>query len=200
MPDRPALVARHSESTVLLPDHKDPRCIPVYRAHLTGKLRLPTPFQKKKSDTASATSYRTRLCLCHSLSSGKCSVGVHLPKGWHQLPSRRYWASSASHFRQGLTGVGIGHTRLNDNLLCSPSPSCSLALFYFQNATQCLLSGPWLSCCCDYYRITRRIAIIQNAELRHIPEWHLNLKYDANYHRVLVPRLLVRQQRKRINM
>lgn len=141
-------------------------------------------FKNKGSGTASATSNRASLCLYQSLSGSKCSVGVHLPKGWHQLLTRRHWAWSGSGFRQGLTGVGIGHTRLNDNL---PSRLLHARSLPFSKRYTVPLSGPWLSSCSDDYRITRRIAVIQNAELRHMPEWHLNLNYDANYHWVLMP-------------
>lgn len=109
------------------------------------------------------------------LSSSKCRAWMYIcVKGWHPLLTSTHSVPSTSQFRQWLTSVGIGHARLNNNLPCSPT-SLSLLLLHsllFSHQYIVSLPGYWLSHCSDCNRRWRRkkIAIIQNTELRHIPE------------------------------
>lgn len=136
-------MAQHSESTVRLPDHKEPRCAPVCWAQLTGKMRAACSHLSKSLTlhqlglTTLVYPYTTHL------SGSKCSACVYIGvKGWHPLLTSAHWVPSTSQFRQRLTSVGIGHARLNNNLPCSPtSPSRFFARLYFHTATLCLSQG-----------------------------------------------------------
>lgn len=175
----------------------------------------PLLIRFKKSDTASAGSNHSRsslylsfvrqqiqcacVCMCLSVSEWM------RVKGWHPLLTGAHRVPSTSQFRQCLTSVGIGHTRLNNNLPGSPSSYSPSCLFYSLLFSHCYIvsfSGSWLSHCSDgQWRKKKKEKIVMTLNTAmHILEENLKLKSDANHHRVVLPWLLVRQQRKHINM
>lgn len=96
---------------------------------------------------------RESACMCVCFTHTHLSVSKRMRmKGWHPLLTGVHRVPSTSQLRQCLTSVGIGHTRLNNNLPgpftpSSYSPSC---LFHSLLLSHCYIvsfSGCWLSRC-----------------------------------------------------
>lgn len=100
--------------------------------------------------------------------------------------------------------MGIGHARLNNNLTDPTLPSLfrfALALFYFNAATLCLSQGLCLATALtgpeeegENSNNTEHVALAYN---RMKLEIKMRCKSPLG---IFLPRLLVRQQRKHINM
>lgn len=114
-------MAQHSESSLQLPDHKEPQmrpCLlgPIDWEDVSGCSDLSkslTPLQLGL--TTLVYPYTTHLSSC------KCSACVYIGvKGWHPPLTGAHWVPSTSQFRLWLTSVSISHARLNNNLSGSP--------------------------------------------------------------------------------
>lgn len=143
-PDRTALMAQHSELTVQLLGHKEPRCGPVCWAQSTGKTQS-CCSHLSKSLSLHQLGPTTLVYPCTTyLSSGIFREYVHVWKvgtnRWLALTRFPPKASSGNVW-QAWALVTLDWIIISLAPPSSPSPSCLFALFYFHTTTLCLSQG-----------------------------------------------------------